>query len=130
MSQKTAIQKFVRNVLGCTCPDEVFEQIDIGPVTSGDYRWLRLLIGERLLIYIARMDNQEQINTELPVLLQSGREERDHRGYNRFRAVLATTDRLRFEPAAHRVFQRWEDRDPDTFLHLVDRQHIVSFAND
>ena len=48
-------KRFVRDTLGCQCPDSVFEQIDYQENTGildKDAIVKRLLVGNRLLIYI------------------------------------------------------------------------------
>ena len=48
------ITRFVRGTLGCQCPDEVFQSIVIGQERTADHGepFTRLLVGDRLLIYI------------------------------------------------------------------------------
>ena len=48
------IEHFVRATLGCQCPDEVFRSIAIDQLRTADgaIGYTRLLVGNRLLIYV------------------------------------------------------------------------------
>ncbi len=48
------IERFVRGELGCGCPDEVFQHIILGAGEAGPGKvsFSRLVVGERLLIYV------------------------------------------------------------------------------
>jgi len=76
----------VRNTLGCTCPDEIFEQIEYAKETTDTLK--QITLGNRLLLYIWKTENQTALETELPILLAQGKAERDRRGLNRFRLVV------------------------------------------
>ena len=53
MSRNDSIKDFVQNILGCICPDKVFEHIEDRRVASLSSPHTRCItIGGRLLIYI------------------------------------------------------------------------------
>ena len=87
-----SIQHFVRGTLGCKCPDAVFKAITISreqdPDTNTPY--VRLVIGDRLLIYILDTRHTKKRSTAITALTTRGRTERDTAGLNRFRLVLAS----------------------------------------
>ncbi|MEZ5582325.1 MAG: hypothetical protein R3F37_05710 [Candidatus Competibacteraceae bacterium] len=76
------IKRFVRDTLGCTCPDEVLASIAL---EQGDLRRrdrccdIRLLVGNRLLIYLLNIDNAANAKDRLPEVLLAGKQDRDDR---------------------------------------------------
>jgi hypothetical protein len=50
------------------------------------------VIGDRLMIQILRTDDARALATRLPELLAAARRERDRRGLNRVRLVIASDD--------------------------------------
>jgi len=91
-SDRSAIERFVRGTLGCRCPDEVFRHVEVGPLPlpAGGGTGRRLVVGERLLIHIVEAPERPDEPDWLERLAAAGRDERDGRGYNRFRMVVAT----------------------------------------
>ena len=95
-------RRFVKETLGCRCPDDVFNRIEQEEVHSsgpGMPGRTRLLIGRRLLIYIWKVDETQILERYLPGIVHSGMRERDMQGYNRFRLVLSTSDPAKLEQA-------------------------------
>ena len=121
MAGKERIKDFVQNILGCTCPDKVFEQIQefrSAPISSPHSR--SIIIGGRLLIYIWNVEDTGSLRENLLAMLAAGRQERDARGLNRFRAVLAVDKALQqVAAAAHAYFSQFEGRDDRMHLHVV-----------
>ena len=88
--QKAAIERFVRGTLGCQCPDEVFRRVEVGAFDlPGGGTGQRLVIGDRLLIHLVAASGRPDLLPRIEDLATGGRDERDRRGYNRFRLVLA-----------------------------------------
>lgn len=85
------VRQFIREVLGCKCPGGVFERFSLerGREASADgpYQW-RLVIGERLLIYVAPLPDSGNLSTWLDSLRSAGIRDRDSAALNRFRAVV------------------------------------------
>jgi hypothetical protein len=79
---RVAITTFVRERLGCGCADEVFADIAVESIGAGR---CRIAIGDRLLIELL----PDAAAADGPALLDRGRRERDRRGMNRYRLVLA-----------------------------------------
>ncbi len=90
-ADRQAIEHFVRGTLGCGCPDEVFNSITIERPGGPDplAQCVRLLVGNRLLIYVIEARDVEQVQAAVSVLAPRGLEERDRIGLNRFRLVVA-----------------------------------------
>lgn len=114
-----AIKHFVREQLGCACPDEVFESIRliehgcISDLSSTVYD-----IGGRLLVAVLTPVNWHEITKRLGQLVDAGKQYRDQHGYNRFRLVIVTDN----DDAAHRlqlVFDGLPNIDEKTHLHVI-----------
>ena len=82
-----ALRGFVRDTLGCTCPESVFESVERGSL-SGELgaAVTRLVIGGRLLIYVVPGEPEA---AQVTVLADAGRRDRDGHALNRFRLVVA-----------------------------------------
>ena len=84
------VEAFAREVLGCQCPAEVFarvrvdEAVAMGDVVLRD----RITVGDRLLIYVVEGERFAN-HGHVVELCRRGAAERDARGLNRFRLVLA-----------------------------------------
>jgi hypothetical protein len=128
MKSQLLIKKFVQNVLGCTCPDKVFEQIEdrhVLPSSSPHSR--SITIGGRLLIYVWEVDGRQDVQEGLLVMLQTGKEERDARGLNRFRAVLAVETPHAVAPRANQYFSLLEGKDDRMHIHVVPLKDLKNF---
>jgi len=127
MENRREIIGFVRHTLGCKCPDEVFEQIEYQDgETLGNTGERSITLGGRLLIYIWETNDPFLIKSNLPAVLSQGRNERDRRGLNRFRAVIATDDIDGIGPLAKQLFQDLSNKDDKVHLHVV---HVDDVAN-
>jgi hypothetical protein len=121
MAENLNIKKFVRQILGCTCPDKVFEQIeDRRSVSSASPHTRSITIGGRLLIYIWEVDEAEHFKKNFLAMLAAGRKERDEHGLNRFRAVLAVDEMPHGIAAeADLYFSLFAGRDDRMHLHVI-----------
>lgn len=122
-----AIKHFVQEVLGCGCPDEVFDDIDhiesprnLFGIPCGH----RILIGRRLLILLLETDDIESVISRLPDFVVAGLRERDQLELNRCRIVIATNRKEAAEALIKAAFDRIPERDERLHLHIVDRQSI------
>jgi hypothetical protein len=119
MSEKGGIKAFVRNVLGCGCPDEVFDFVELGKGAS--FSGVRLNIGNRLLIYVTELEADRLNKGTLKNLLALGRDERDGLGFNRFRLVLAVDEPEAVIDKAGEMLSISDDR---AHLHVVQRSDV------
>jgi hypothetical protein len=114
-----SLRAFIRETLGCTCPDAVFDVVERTREVATPSRvpFTRWVIGGRLLVYVvAPTDGFEQIAEELAAL---GRRDRDARGLNRFRLVLASALPEADARAAERAFAGAAGEDAKAHLHCV-----------
>ena len=123
---RSPLERFIRDTLGCTCPDDVFEhtdsrcQVTLGSVTLNR----RINVGHRLLIYLMECDDPEVLRSRLPEVFSRGLEERDRKGFNRLRVVVATDNRQPVSRAAQRVFEGQGGVDKRLHLHVVDKTAV------
>ncbi|MFC1844132.1 hypothetical protein ACFLZ5_05020 [Thermodesulfobacteriota bacterium] len=128
MKSRNPLKEFVQNVLGCTCPDKVFGQIEHRMVDSTFSPHTRkITIGERLLIYVWEADDPMDLQQGLVAMLKTGKAERDDSGLNRFRAVLAVEDPQNVAPLAEQYFSLFADRDDRMHMHVVPLQNLQNF---
>lgn len=92
LAQRPAVEMLVRNLLGCKCPDEVFDSIAVKAPAANDmssgYFDIELIVGGRLLVGLVYVDRLSDIRTEGRQLIDLGTALRDQKGLNRFRLVL------------------------------------------
>ena len=86
------VKHFVRTILRCSCPKEVFSEIQIGVPRLFDGR-LRgriadVLVGRRLLVTVVRTSEFSGDDDAVRALLREGKRIRDQSGFNRFRLVF------------------------------------------
>ncbi|MCU0734883.1 MAG: hypothetical protein MUF20_05070 [Methylotetracoccus sp.] len=116
------IRSFVIQTLGCRCPASVFELIDCdenSTLPGIDTPLGRLLIGNRLLIYIFQSGDLAALRNVLPRLVEEARAERDRSGYNRLRIVVAADQIESTRRAAEHLFPRFPDIDDRAHLHVL-----------
>lgn len=124
MERKLCIKNFVQDVLGCTCPDKVFEQIEERTDASSNPHTRSITIGGRLLIYVWEVCESTGFEAGLSALLKAGRHERDARGLNRFRAVLVVEDTQSITTQATLLFSQFGNRDERMHIHVISRDAL------
>jgi len=78
--------RFVRETLGCGCPDEIVARIAVESSEAGERG---LDVGGRLMVRVLATDDPERVIETFPATVERLRAERDRRGFNRLRLVLA-----------------------------------------
>ncbi|HVN71349.1 MAG TPA: hypothetical protein VMU10_04965 [Desulfomonilia bacterium] len=120
------VERFVRGTLGCECPDEVFERISISPVNPCPGLPVdgSLEVGGRLLIYISTEADIRVLRENLEKMILEGKKDRDKRGFNRFRLVIATGSVKEIESILAPLFGALALKDDKVHLHVVRPQGI------
>jgi len=118
---KQAIKTFVRHVLGCQCPDEVFEKIIVWQqivMNGGNLTDFMINIGDRLLVVVRRHHSRE-IPTTLDEIIDPWRSYRDQNDFNRLRYVIPVNTG---EPTPQLInkIECIQDSDDRVYIHLVD----------
>lgn len=117
-----ALVQFVRDVLGCACPDEVLRSIrvDRGALIPGcDVEVTRLDAGGRLLVWVVRATGPAPLRALIAAAVAAGFVEREQRRFNRFRLVIATDDPAGLEGTARAAFAECCVPDDRVHLHVV-----------
>jgi hypothetical protein len=125
------IKLFVQNTLGCGCPEEVFKSIDVRrSIRLNNFIVLdiAIVIGDRLLIYIAEAGSEGCIEEHLPVLVAAGKKERDEQGLNRFRLVLVTDRPDEIRQTSERRFEELRGMDEKVHLHVIKKSQLYFTA--
>ena len=126
MTSNESIKNFVRNILGCKCPDNVFEQIDDQQVSSNISPHTRsIIIGGKLLMYVWEVGSPDQLEEGVPAILAAGKKARNELGLNRFRAILVTEAPSIIKSQADLCFSQFSDLDEKMHLHVVSRQGLA-----
>ena len=116
------IRHLVRGELGCTCPDEVFDSVD---VQHAPYHFHGLpgdcliVIGERLLVLLIYSGHWQEVSDNLHSLWTRGRELRDSGGFNRLRIVVAAADKELAEAVLNKQFSALPSMDDRIHLHII-----------
>ncbi len=125
MMNEKEIKVFIRETLGCGCPEEVFQYMDYrSNIMSGDVLLrARINVGNRLLIYVVDVEKKESIRNILSRLIDIGKKERDDLGFNRFRLVLASDNMNEIRRTSEDLF-RDSVKDEKVHLHIVQKAVI------
>lgn len=125
MQKYPEIKRFVQEILGCSCPEEVFNNIDYQKESDG-ISGRKVTVGDRLLIYIINMERKSSIQGVINSALHQGVEERERRGLNRFRLVLVTSSPDELRSSAEHAFDNSGYTDKKTYLHIVNESDVDS----
>lgn len=107
----------MRETLGCACPEATFESVQRGTLSGVvGTAVTRLVIGERLLIYVA---GGEPDVSRVIALAGAGRRDRDAHGLNRFRLVVGLPAEAGGVAALEQAFRGAVGDDPKAHLHCV-----------
>ena len=85
------IKVFVKNTLGCGCPEKVFEKIDVSKLQTveNEKKIIRIVVGNTLLIYVIRPRLPGGFVDSVEAIGLAGKNDRDTNNYNRFRLVVS-----------------------------------------
>jgi hypothetical protein len=126
MQAHSEIKRFVQEILGCSCPDKVFEKIHYQK-ESGSLSVRKLTVGDRLLIYIIAIDGNSDAREVINTALEQGIAERDSKGLNRFRLVLVASHPDVLRKPAKLAFESAGYSDEKSHLHLVSESDVEGF---
>lgn len=126
---KESIKTFVQKTLGCGCPEEVFKYIDCQFNIKIDDIVLssKINIGNRLLIYVVNVNDQNSVKNILSFLVNTGKNERDNLNFNRFRLVLVTDRLSEIKETAEIIFKTISE-DEKVHLHIIDKKNVPIFS--
>lgn len=120
-ADRHSIEHFVRTTLGCHCPDEVFQSIVIetAPTSRDALPHTRLVIGNRLLIYIHETQPAKATTAAVSRLAKQGLAERDAKQYNRYRLVITSAHPTQLLTDTRASFESVAGEDQRANLHIL-----------
>jgi hypothetical protein len=127
------MESFVRNMLGCQCPDSVFDYIEYSALSvldNGIHLSDKVDIGHRLLIYVIDIEDHELISSKFVEIIGLGKNERDNKEFNRFRLVLVGDDPAELKNIFEDKFNNIEDKDDKVHLHFLDRDNYKQLSDE
>jgi hypothetical protein len=121
-----AVTKFVREVSGCNCPDEVFRNIEIQRGSSAIKACsadCELRIGGRLLILVTS-EPVANLSARLGQVIAEGKTARDEHEFNRFRLVVQTENTAQEREKLLRAFEEVAEKDERTHPHVLGKTEV------
>ena len=116
LSDKGELIRLIQDILGCGCPLEVFEHIQMELIRVNDICMLQLILGNKLLVWIMDRLKMDRAKDSASKILEQGRNERDSRQLNRFRLVLVGEVS---EPEAEELQKLPETKPDKVHLHIL-----------
>jgi hypothetical protein len=116
LSNKGELIRLIQDMLGCGCPLEVFEHIQMELIRVNDICMLQLILGNKLLVWIMDRLKMDRAKDSASKILEQGRNERDSRQLNRFRLVLVGEVS---EPEAEELQKLPETKPDKVHLHIL-----------
>ena len=120
------IRVFVKNTLGCGCPEKVFEKIDVSklPTVGHEKEITRIVVGDTLLIYVIRPEPSGNFVDSVESIGLAGKTDRDINNYNRFRLVVSNfEDEVQQEKVSER-FSKTFNTDDKMHIHFVNQELV------
>lgn len=123
------VTRFVREVIGCNCPDEVFRHIEIQRGSSAVKACsadCELRIGGRLLILVTS-EPVSRLSPRLAEVIAEGKRARDESKFNRFQLVVQTENPDRESEQLVQAFESLSHKDERTHLHVLPKGDVANF---
>ena len=124
-----AVTRFVREVIGCNCPDEAFRHIAIQRGSSAVKACsadCELRIGGRLLIVVTS-EPVAGLAAHLAEVIAEGKRARDEGKFNRFRLVVQAGKRAEGTAERFRAFESVSHKDERTHVHVLPKGEVPNF---
>ena len=121
------LKVFVKDTLGCGCPDKVFERIVVSKIEIETHaeEIIRIVVGDTLLVYIVRHLSADKSVGSVEAVGSTGRVDRDANNYNRFRLVLTGIEGSAQKDKITECFSKTFDEDEKMHIHFVDESFIA-----
>ncbi len=118
------IKVFVKNTLGCGCPEKVFENIDVSKLTTLEHEKevTRIVVGDTLLIYIIRPEPSGNFVDSVESIGLAGKTDRDINNYNRFRLVVSSFEDEVQQEKVSECFSKTFSMDDKMHIHFVNQE--------
>ena len=124
------LKVFVKNTLGCGCPEKVFEKIDVSELLTEEYdkEITRIVVGDTLLIYIIGPELSGNYVDNVESIGLTGKNDRDANNYNRFRLVVSGFEDEVQQEKVSDSFSKLFDTDEKMHIHFV-KQELIEGLN-
>ncbi len=118
------LKAFVKNTLGCGCPEKVFEKIDVSklPTVVHEEDATRIVVGDTLLIYVIRPTPSADFFDSVESIGLAGKADRDANSYNRFRLVVSGIEDDGQQEKASECFLKSFNIDEKMHIHFIDKE--------
>jgi hypothetical protein len=130
LANVAVVTSFVRQVIGCNCPDEVFQHVEVRRGSNAvkscpaDYE---LRIGNRLLVVVTSEPVEALSGARLAKVISEGRQARNDSGFNRFRLVVRAHNVAQDKEKLLRSFKAVAGKDEKTHVHVVAKGEVPDF---
>ena len=120
------LKAFVKNALGCGCPEKVFEKIDVSKLLTVEHgkEITRIVVGETLLIYIIRTESSGNFVDSVESIGLAGKADRDTNNYNRFRLVVSGFEDDVQQGKVSERFSESFNSDEKMHIHFVNQELV------
>jgi hypothetical protein len=124
------VKRFVREVVGCNCPEEVFKRLEVTPGSSAirscsaDYE---INVGGRLLVVLSSEPVKDFSPARLEKVMAEGCRARDAGKFNRFRFILQAENAPRAEKKLLQLAEGLATKDEKARLHVIARERVPDF---
>ena len=124
------LKAFIRDALGCGCPEEAFENMTCQKETLADTPGTLIEVGGRLLVFLWHPTNPVDIPEKLKDLVKAGRSKRDALGFNRFRLVMLSEESPIPPADIQNRFLEMIGDDDKAHLHILQPATVPTFILD
>lgn len=120
------IKVFVKNTLGCGCPEKVFEKIDVSKLLTVklEKEITRIVVGDTLLIYVIHPEPSGDFVDSVESIGLAGKTDRDTNKYNRFRLVVSGFDDDVQQEKVSKRFSKSFNSDEKMHIHFVNQELV------
>ena len=122
------IKVFVKNTLGCGCPEKVFEKIDVSKLLTPEHEITRIVVGDTLLIYVIHPELTGNFADGVEAIGLAGKMDRDTNHYNRFRLVVSGFDDELKQGEAAGCFAKLFNTEEKMHIHFVDQELVEELS--
>ena len=119
-SYEKNIKNFIQQILGCKCPQEVFQDIK----WEKKEKILEIKISNQLLLNIFLKPIKEINKKHIIDALKVGQKKRDYKNFKRFRLVLSTNQIEEQQKKYNNLIKRIFHHDNKIHLHIVEKKHL------
>jgi hypothetical protein len=126
------LKVFVKNTLGCGCPEKVFEKIDVSELLTVEHEkeMIRIVVGDTLLIYVIRPEPPGNFVGSVESIGLTGKTDRDTNSYNRFRLVISGFEDDALQAKVSERFLKSFNTDDKMHIHFVNQELVEGLSID